>query len=140
MSDQTLDAVARQAGLRNHPSIGGFVCEFDALARFAELVRADERQAFDAAVHERVGLHLASSMQAVRVRAIVRSGADDAQIGVAVRELVSAEMLPVDDVLAAVRADERERCALACEELGMYCEDDPGESFAAAIRALKNPA
>lgn len=37
-----------------------------------------------------------------------------------------------------VAAAEREACAKACEDLTAYQEDDPGESFAAAIRMRSN--
>ena len=33
---------------------------------------------------------------------------------------------------------EREACAKVCEDLNAYKEDDPGASFAAAIRARSN--
>jgi hypothetical protein len=54
-----------------------------------------------------------------------------------------APLLTTDQVTAyaaqAVRED-RERCAQACEALSLYDEDDPGASFAAAIRAMPGGA
>lgn len=38
---------------------------------------------------------------------------------------------------AAINA-EREACAKVCEDLDLYQEDDPGASFAAAIRMRSN--
>jgi hypothetical protein len=46
----------------------------------------------------------------------------------------------VTALIAQAVREERERCAQACEALSLYDEDDPGASFAAAIRAMPGGA